>query len=80
MKTAKLYNDLSYTIKEEAGFPMNYMQLSRVQQEFVESLTEALSTESVNPDLAEVRESLQDLNEDLLTINEELVRLMNELR
>lgn len=78
MKTTSLYNDMPYAAKEDIGFPMNYMQLSRVQQEFVESLAEAVVAQNVLPSL-DLKESLQNLNEDLLSINEEIVRLVNEL-
>ena len=49
MNSEEFYNDLPHFVKENVGFPTNYMLLSRDQQELLDALCEKARCHTMQP-------------------------------
>ena len=49
MDNEEFYNDLPHFVKENVGFPTNYIFLNRDQQEFLDALCEKARGSTIQP-------------------------------
>lgn len=75
LKYEKLYDDVSYSLKESAGFPIRYFNLTVDQRLFVDSIFEKANIKDAKKILEKVRNiqsAIEDIDYNLSTIEEEI--------
>jgi hypothetical protein len=69
------YDDLPYNLKEEAGFPARYFNLSVQQKNFIDSMigiSPTIDTSKIISKIRNIERSIEDIDYDLAAIEEEV--------